>query len=151
MQMGEEWPGGPWWPVSDGILSVGLNGEEPGALAQAFATTAGSVYAVSVDYSLDPSCSSTTPRPFQVIVTSGGSTTTSPTYYGTFWGSIYANPPFNTSVVTFTAAAASSTVTFQSLGGTSCGAVVDNIKAFAYVAPSPPPPPSKSPPPPPTS
>lgn len=125
-----------YWQASDGEVSIDLNGDGPGAISQAISTTVGAEYTVTFDLSANPDCG-TAPKSLTVMATGG--TVQPETFDVGATGSSRIDMKWSQREYTFVATAATTTLTFASTTGNSCGPALDDI-AIAETLPPPPPP-----------
>lgn len=110
-----------FWECADGDRSVGLNGDQPGAISQSFATSAGNVYSVSFWMAGEPF---TTPVIKHLRVSAAGQSAdysfdSAPSWH---WAMGWQHHTFN-----FAATSSSTAIQFQSLDAGTDSPVVDNV------------------------
>jgi choice-of-anchor C domain-containing protein len=125
---------GSYWPASDGSRSIDLSGNGPGAMSQALATTVGNTYTVTFDLSGNPVCG---PAVKTGTVSATGGSTDALSYDTGAAGNTLSDMKWVRQTYSFVATVASSTLTFTSTTGTSCGPAIDNV-VVAETAPPPP-------------
>jgi choice-of-anchor C domain-containing protein len=121
---------GPYWTATDGLNSVDLNGFHAGYISQALATVPGVTYTVVFDLAGNPGY----PQNVKELQVSAGAT--SALYYFDTTGKSVTNMGWTTQSFSFTATAATTTLTFQSLHtgnpyiwqDQAQGAAVDNVR-----------------------
>jgi choice-of-anchor C domain-containing protein len=125
---------GSYWPASDGSLSIDLSGQGPGAISQALATTVGNTYTVTFDLSGNPACG---PAVKTGTVSATGGSTDAFSYDTAAAGNTLSDMKWVGQTYSFVATAASTTLTFTSTTGTTCGPALDNVDVTETVAPPP--------------
>jgi len=110
-----------FWETEDGSRSVGLNGDQPGAIAQSFATSPGTVYSVSFWMAGEPF---TDPVIKHLRVSAAGqagdfSFDSAPSWH---WSMGWQHHTFN-----FAAVSTSTTLEFRSLDPGTDSPVIDNV------------------------
>jgi choice-of-anchor C domain-containing protein len=114
------------WPASAGSRSIDLSGSGAGTIAQTFTTTPGTAYTVTFDFAGNPGYGAGTGvKTLKVSVNNTNAVSTTYTFDTT--GKTLSNLGWTTKTFTFTASAASTTLTFTSLDNSVYGPVIDNI------------------------
>jgi choice-of-anchor C domain-containing protein len=111
-----------FWETEDGSRSVGLNGDQPGAIAQSFATSPGTAYTVSFWMAGEPF---TDPVIKHIRVSAAGQSAdysfdSGPAWH---WSMGWVHHTFN-----FAAQGTTSTLVFQSLDAGTDSPVIDNVQ-----------------------
>jgi len=130
---------GNYWPASDPSTppsrSLDLNGNEPGAISQTFATTIGNTYDVTFDLSGNPDCGD--PAKTLTVNATGGTTDTY-TFNTGIVGNTLLDMMWAPQTYSFVATGPQSTLTFTSTTtGTACGPALDNVAVSETAAPPP--------------
>ena len=121
------WLDNGFWQAEDGKRSIDLSGSAPGAIAQAFTTTAGDIYNVSFWMSGNPSGGPS----LKTMSVSAAATTMNFTYDTSASGNTSLNMMYKQESLSFAAACdtTTSTLTFTSTTQTNFGPVLDNVSA----------------------
>ena len=129
--IGDYWPGSD--PSTPPSRSVDLNGNEAGAIRQAFDTTLGNTYTVTFDLSGNPDCGPGA-RTLTVDATGG---TTDPYSFDTGVGNTRSDMMWAPQTYSFVATGPSSTLTFTSTTTGVCGPALDNVAVTETAAVTP--------------
>ena len=115
------------WPASAGTRSIDLSGASAGTLAQTFTTTAGTSYTVAFDFAGNPGYGAGTGVK-RMRVSVNNTAVTGQDYSFDTTGKTLSNLGWTTQTFTFTASAASTTLTFTSQDNSAYGPVIDNVR-----------------------
>lgn len=115
------------WAASNGSRSIDLSGGSAGTIAQTFTTTANTLYTVTFDYAGNPGYGAGTGvKSTKVSVNNTAGTNQTYTFDTT--GKTLANMGWESRTFTFTASAATTTLTFESLTAGAYGPAIDNVR-----------------------
>jgi len=112
-----------WYPAH-GTASVDLNGDFTAGISQTVTTTPGVTYVVRFALAGNPNTECGSPAYKNVKVTVGG---VSKSYWFDTTGKSYTNMGWSYRSFTFVAPSNSATLTFQSMTGSACGPVLDDV------------------------
>ncbi len=117
---------GTYWTACDGARSLDLNGSQPGAIAQTFATIAGQAYRLWFEMAAGPESSD---KIKELQVQAAGATAS---FSSDNTGRTQTNLGWGARTWSFSASDAQTTLAFYSLepAGTSGGAALDNVTVF---------------------
>ena len=118
---------GTYWTAADGSRSIDLSGNGPGAISQTFTTIAGATYHVSFALSGNPAGA---PAVKTLTVDAGGAPTTY-SYDTAAAANTLADMKWSTKTFTFTAASATTSLTFTSTTAGFFGPALDKVTVAA--------------------
>jgi choice-of-anchor C domain-containing protein len=118
---------GSYWNASNGVRSIDLSGNEPGAISQSFATIAGREYVVTFDLAANPDNAIT-----KLLNVTAGENFTQYSYSGTPRPLEWIPQVFN-----FTALGSQTTLTFAGANTGAWGAALDNVNVSLVPVPEP--------------
>jgi choice-of-anchor C domain-containing protein len=118
---------GSYWNASNGVRSIDLSGNEPGAIAQSFATIAGRDYVVTFDLAANPDNAIT-----KLLNVTAGENFTQYSYAGTPQPLEWTPQVFN-----FFALGSQTTLTFAGGNPGPWGAALDNVNVSLVPVPEP--------------